>query len=132
VAQIPTNPGGTGGITTIEPSRELANYCEPNRHTVFIFTADWCPGCRSLEAYLPGFLELRKDVAIRQIRVDDARVSETVTRVSGVKLRSIPHVVIYDAQGNIAAADDGNDKSGLEMLMKWIQDESNKARGGGQ
>jgi thiol-disulfide isomerase/thioredoxin len=122
------NPGGTGGMESFQPSRELSNYRQPNRHTVFIFSANWCPGCRSLEGYLPAFLEARKDVAIRHISVDDPYVSARVTQAAGVKLRSIPHVVIYDADGNIAAADDGSDKSGLETLIQWINDEINKPR----
>src|SRR3982074_122071 len=65
LAQVPANPGGMGGMESLQPTREPANSRQPNRHTVFIFSANWCPGCRSLEGYLPAFLEARKDVAIR-------------------------------------------------------------------
>jgi thiol-disulfide isomerase/thioredoxin len=130
LAQVPVNPGGTGGMDSLEPTRELSNYRQPNRHTVFIFSANWCPGCRSLEGYLPAFLEARKDVAIRHISVDDPATSARVTRAAGVKVQSIPHVVIYDADGNIAATDNGSDKSGLDALVNWINAEINKSHGG--
>ena len=33
LAQIPVNPGGTGGMDSLQPTRELSNYRQPNRHT---------------------------------------------------------------------------------------------------
>ena len=53
-----------------------------------------------------------------------ASYSPTTNRLTQVG-SAIP---AYDADGNIAAADDGSDKSGLEALIKWINDEMNKPR----
>jgi thiol-disulfide isomerase/thioredoxin len=119
-----------GGFAHLCPTQPLAAYRQSGRHTVFIFSAQWCPGCRSLEAQLPHFLELRRDVAIRHISVDDPAASQRAVEASGVKLRSIPHVVIYNADGELAAEDDGSDKAGLETLVKWMNDELQREAAG--
>ena len=50
-----------------------------------------------------------------------------MTAACHVNVRSIPHVVIYDADANIAATDDGASKTGLETLTSWINDEYRNA-----
>jgi thiol-disulfide isomerase/thioredoxin len=132
LADVPMAPQGDGGFEHLCPTQPLAAYRQSGRHTVFIFSAQWCPGCRSLEVQLPHFLELRHDVAIRHISVDDPAASQRAVEATGVKLRSIPHVVIYNADGELAAEDDGSDKAGLEALVKWMNDELQREAAGGR
>ena len=132
LADVPTAIQGEGGFAHLSPTQPLPAYRQTGRHTVFIFSAQWCPGCRSLEAQLPHFLDLRPDVAVRHISVDDPAASQRVVAATGVKLRSIPHVVIYNADGDLAAEDDGSDKTGLETLVKWMNDELQREAAGGR
>jgi hypothetical protein len=132
LADVPIVAQGEGGFEHLCPTQPLTAYRVNGRHTVFIFSAQWCPGCRSLEAQLPHFLELRRDVAIRHISVDDPAASRRAVEATDVKLRSIPHVVIYNADGELAAEDDGSDKSGLQTLVKWMNDELQREAAGGR
>jgi hypothetical protein len=126
LTKVPENLDGPGGFSRLAPTDKLDTYVRPGHHTVFIFSAAWCPACRALEGHLPHFLELRPDVVVRMISIDDPQRS--AIHATGVNLRSIPHVVIYDADGKRVAADDGSDKSAHEMLIRWMNDEFQKPR----
>ena len=126
LSQLPESPTGTAGFSRLSPTQPLEAYREPGRHTVFIFSATWCPACRALEGHLPAFLEKRPDVAVRSISIDDP--GQRAIAATGVHLRSIPHVVIYSADGELVAADDASDKSGYETLVRWMNEEMAKGR----
>ena len=123
LSEVASNPQGAGGFKRLQPIQRLTAYLEPGRHTVFIFSAQWCPACRALESELPQFVLQRPDVAIRSISVDDAQSTQAAMQNCGVKIRSIPHVVIYDSKGELVARDDGSDKSGYEVLTRWVSHE---------
>ena len=114
-------PGGRGGISYATPGPLLSNYCEPGRITVFAFTSDRCPGCQQLKTLLGTFTGLRPDVAVRIVDLGDNWSGDYRT-MYGINLRSVPHVMIYDAAGELVAGDDG-DKAGLDLLCEWMNAE---------
>lgn len=123
LSEVPANATGAGGFSRLSPTEPLVNYLEPGRHNVFIFSATWCPACQALEAQLPRFVQQRPDVAIHSIDIHDWGTASQIAQACGIKIRSIPHVVIFDSEGQIAAQDDGGDKSGYEALVRWVNKE---------
>src|SRR3982074_1267643 len=69
LSEVPAHPEGAGGFARLHPTSALTSYLEQGRHTVFIFSATWCPACQSLEGRLPAFINERPDVAVRSIDV---------------------------------------------------------------
>ena len=40
----------------------------------------------------------------------------------------MPHVLIFDADGDLLAADDGKDKAALKLLYEWMNAELKRDR----
>jgi len=117
-----------GDIQMIEPGPSVERFCEPGRITVFAFVSDSCPGCRKIRGHVQDHARQRPDVAIRLIDVGYRWRSDDCRARYGVNIYSVPHVLIYDAEGNLLAADDGRDKDGLELLYDWMNAEPRKQR----
>ena len=63
---------------------------------------------------------MRPDVAFKFIETSDRWRAE-------LNIASVPHIVIYDAQGDRIAADHGSDKAAYQLLGHWINEETNHA-----
>jgi len=124
--------GSRGGMANIPPAYDLERQCEDGRTTVFVVTQSTCSNCRTLESHLAQFLVLRPDVAIRFLRLGDQWKQDQLEGM-GINVRSVPHVLIYDGEGDLVAADDGLDKDGLNTLWRWMSTEIRKrsVRSGG-
>lgn len=130
VARLATVPGripsgSQGGMADIPPGYDLERQCEDGRTTVFVVAQSTCSNCRTLESHLKQFLVLRPDVAIRFIRLGDSWKQDRLAGM-GVNVLSVPHVLIYDGDGDLVAADDGRNKDGLNLLWRWMSTEIRK------
>ena len=113
-------PLGQTGVLPGMPSMPLDSQLEAGRITVFVFSGRWCPACRRLERRLRRFVSVRPDVAFKFIETSDRWSAE-------LNIASVPHIVIYDAQGDRIAADHGSDKTAYQLLGHWINEETNQA-----
>lgn len=84
------------------------------------FTADWCPPCRVMER------EVWPDERLRQALKDnaiplklDVDVESTNTLVQSRRIRSIPTVLLLDAEGNEVAR---RSMSTAGQLLRLLQD----------
>ena len=113
-------------IRTIEPGQDLAQWCEPGRITIFAFMSDSCSACRMTKSRLRELAGRRPDVAVRLIDLGRRWHRVNCMERYGINLRSIPHVMIYDADGESMAADYGRNKAGFELLCKWMAAERHR------
>ena len=86
--------------------------------TVIEFYADSCHNCRILHNYFKQFLQLRPDVAVRQIRLPNDWLPQKIWEKYKIDIQAIPHIIIYDGDGQLVAFDEGRKKEGLEFLSK--------------
>ena len=109
-----------------QESIDIQALAEPGLFTVVEFYTDTCPGCRQLGQQYRKFLTLRPDVAVRRVHLSDHWNPYTVSLLYGVDVAATPHVIIYNPQGSVVAADSGTDKRGFELLYQWLNDEYKK------
>lgn len=114
---------GYRDIETIIPEADLSRSVEPGRITVFVFTSDSCPSCEELDRFLRVLTGRRGDVAVRRIDVGYRWSSQQVRMDYGINIATVPHVVIYGADGKLLARDDGREKDALELLCEWVNTE---------
>ena len=103
------------------------DYVEPDQPTIIELYSVSCPGCKRLHGHLKQFLRARPDVVVTQIHLGRYWSSQDVWDSYEVDVYSVPHIFIYGADGKLIAKDNGDDKSGLEFLYNWMNDEINKA-----
>jgi len=77
---------------------ELASILVIGKVTVVDFYADWCKPCKIVESKLRRVMAGEQRIALRKIHVGDLEDSP-VARQHGV--RGIPHVLIFDAGGEL-------------------------------
>jgi len=120
LAEVPDAPpaGSVGGIVDVSYTPGPIGP-EPGRHTIIEFYTTRCPGCRRLSRYLDDFSRRRPDVAIRKVKLDREAAEQ-------FNVRTVPHVIIYDADGKLLAQDSGSDKAGLDLLQEWMQEEARR------
>jgi len=114
---------GYRDIETIVPEADLSRSAEPGRITVFVFTSDSCPCCEKLDRFLRMLTGRRGDVAVRRIDLGYRWSSRQVRVDYGINIATVPHIVIYGADRELLARDDGQDKTGLELLCEWVNTE---------
>ena len=112
----------------ILPSANLAGLCQRGRVNVFAFYSDDCPGSRQLRGYIGGFTRLRPDVTFQMVDLGPRWRQKDHEKAYGIKLGSVPHVMIYDPDGALLAGDTRSSKGGLELLCDWMNREI-EARG---
>lgn len=112
--------GSRGGMETLTPVSNLAGYCQPGRHTLFVFSWQRCGGSQQLDTHLKRFTRRRPDVAIRVIELEDGWSRDAIKVRLGADVGSVPHVAIYARDGSLLVGDDGADKAGLKTLAKWM------------
>jgi len=114
---------GEPGIEVIKPGPDPADACEPSHVTVLAYSSDSCPGCRKLKKHLKRLLAIRPDVAVRIVDLGHRWGGKDYKSLYGTEIRSVPHILLFDADGNLLAEDDGRDKDGLKVLYKWLNAE---------
>ena len=112
----------------ILPSANLAGLCQRGRINVFAFYSDNCGGSRQLRGYIGRFTKLRPDVTFQMVDLGPQWRQKDHEEAYGIKLGSVPHVMIYDSDGALLAGDTRSSKDGLELLVDWMQREV-EARG---
>ena len=104
-------------------------YAIPGHYTVIVYHQKMCPDCRRLDRDLEGFLEIRKDVAVRKIDLGDQWSGASTVQDYGRKIWWTPFIVIYDIDGKPIRADDGNKRVAWKLLRDWIAREFNAHKG---
>ena len=112
-----------GGMETVEVGQSPETCRQPGHITVVTYTSDLCSACRKLKRHLKSLLIMRPDVAVRRVNLGALWNRLECRKRYGVDIRSVPHVVIFDAEGNVLARDDGQNKGGLELLYTWMNAE---------
>jgi len=113
-----------GGMREVTPpSADLAGICQGGRVNVFTFYSNSCPGSRKLCAFVRGFTNIRPDVAFQMVNLGDQSRGSDFEALYGIKVQSVPHIMIYDTEGTLLAGDDRQSKAGLELLCDWINKE---------
>ncbi|HUQ03202.1 MAG TPA: thioredoxin family protein [Kofleriaceae bacterium] len=84
---------------------DLANVLVPGHVTVVDFWATWCGGCEVVDQRLMASIAKESRVVVRKIDVGDG--DTPVARQH--KVGALPHVRIYDRDGNLRYVLAGND-----------------------
>ena len=84
------------------------------------FTSDADPACQKLENNFYRFLSIRRDVAVKKVKIGFWSDTQAILARHRIDLASIPHVIIFDPRGKVIAQDTGYDKAGLELLKDWM------------
>ena len=117
------------GIQEVTPYHPFnaEDYVEPDQPSIIELYSSSCPGCKRLHGHLKQFLRVRPDVVVTQIHLGRYWSSEAVWESYKVDVKTVPHIIIYGPDGKLVAKDNGTDKSGLEFLYDWMNEEINKA-----
>lgn len=116
------------GTAIVDPGPVPAACREPSHITVLAYTSDSCPACIKLKTHLEGLLRMRPDVAVRIVDVGKRWGGMDYKNLYGIELRTVPHILIFDAEGELLAEDRGRDKAGLKLLYEWINAELRRNR----
>ena len=116
------------GLEVVEPEGMFLaeDYIVSGLPTVIVFGSKKCPGTKKLNQHFNRFLDLRWDVAVRQIYLPDSWHPGTVRDEYQIEVAAVPHIIIYDSDGELVAKDEGRDKKGFDFLYKWMNDEIQK------
>ena len=116
------------GIQEVTPYHPFnaEDYLEPDQPTIIELYSISCPGCQRLHGHLKQFLKVRPDVVVGQIHLGRDWSSQDAWEFYKEDVYSVPHIIIYGANGKLIAKDNGTDKSGLKFLYNWMNDEINK------
>ena len=101
----------------------LADYLVPGKTTVFDFTSEFCPPCRTIAPMLEKVHVTRADVAVVAVDINRPSVKgidwkSPVAQQYG--LRSIPHFKVYGPDGTLLAEDKPDDAKARAMITKWF------------
>lgn len=113
------------GIQTRVAHRGLepAALRQKGRITVVEFFTTWCPACQQMPENYSYLLEHRPDVSIQRVQILDDYDFERAADDFGVRLCGVPHITIFDAEGNLVSQDDCNEIHGTDLLFDWINTE---------
>jgi hypothetical protein len=115
---------GYGGILELGLGEDITQCRDIGRITVFVFTAHGSSACHKLQNLIGQFIPIRPDVAFRFVDITDLQGLEGDWRgFLGVDIGSLPHVMIYDARGQLIAGDQRKGRDGLRLLYEWISQE---------
>ena len=117
-----------GGIEYVDAGPVPAACREPKHVTVLAYTSDSCPGCRKLSKHLDRLVNTRPDVAVRIVDLGRRWSARNCKSLYGIDIYSVPHILLFDADGNLLAEDIGRDKAGLKLLYEWLNAEIRRPR----
>ncbi|MBU1086669.1 MAG: thioredoxin family protein [Candidatus Omnitrophica bacterium] len=78
-------------------SVKLDSLLVPGKVTIIDFYADWCGPCKKISPKLEKFVCKYKDVYLRKVNI----VNWKTPVIKQFKIESVPHVRVYDRDGNI-------------------------------
>jgi thiol-disulfide isomerase/thioredoxin len=78
---------------------DVRDHLAEGKYTIFDFYADWCASCRVLDPQLRRLAADRDDVAVRKVDI----VDWTSAVVKQYQVTSLPHVQVYDPNGQLVA-----------------------------
>lgn len=102
---------------------------QKGRITVVEFFTTWCPGCKRMPGNYEYLLKHRPDVSIQRVQLADDYDFRRAADDFGVKLCGVPHITIFDAEGNLVSQDDCNEMHGTDLLFDWINAEIKNGAG---
>ncbi len=116
---------GAPGIRTRQARPGVATHRlrQQGRVTVVEYFTTWCPACRSMPRNYSPLLEQRPDVSVQRVQLPDQYEFPYARRDFGIRLCSVPHITIFDAEGEIVAEDTCSETAGTETLFDWINAE---------
>lgn len=96
-------PGADVRVIAHGEKVDLAAHLAAGKTTVFDFYAPWCPPCRVLGPALERLSAAQPDrLAIRKVDI----VDWTTPVVDQHGIEALPHLILYDASGRVAAEGD--------------------------
>ena len=100
---------------------DLKKYLVKGTTTIFDFYSDYCPPCRALKPYLEALHEKRGDIAVVVVDINRPGVrqidwSSPVARE--FQLQSIPHLVIYNKDGEL----DSEGDEARSKVIAWLKE----------
>lgn len=87
---------------------ELKSFSAITGKTIVFFTADWCPGCKSLTPQLENFVKNNSGYTLRKVDIENWN-SAIAQRFA---IRSIPYLVLLQGEDVLA--------EGTKNVMKAI------------
>jgi len=118
---------GVGRLEHLDPDPAdhfaVTELAEPDRVTIIEFYTESCLGCRRLKAHYRKFLPLRPDIMVKRVRMPDNWTPDWAYNRFHLNIAATPHILIFDANGKLVAADTGFDKDGFDLLYKWMNAE---------
>ena len=76
---------------------DLMKYIEPDKHTVFMFYAPWCPSCRKIRPQIQAMADDSFSIALREIDI----VNWDSPVASQYRIKSIPYFFVFGTNGRL-------------------------------
>lgn len=76
---------------------DIETYIEPEKYTVFMFYAPWCPSCRKVRPQIQAMANNSFSIALREIDI----VEWGSPVASQYRIKSIPYFLVFDTKGNL-------------------------------
>ena len=97
----------------------LADYLVPGKTTIFDFTSEYCPPCRTIAPHLDKLHATRDDIAVVKVDINRPNV-KGIDWKSPVavqyKMNSIPHFKVYGPDGKLLA----EGQKARPMVESWF------------
>ena len=99
---------------------DLNDHIISGKVTIFDFYAVWCGPCRRLSNYLDEVLRTNKNLAVRRIDIVDW--DSPVAQKYLSEASELPHVIVYNAQGNEVGTVSGFKPEELDQLIEKAEE----------
>ncbi|MEA3400156.1 MAG: thioredoxin family protein [Armatimonadota bacterium] len=114
------DPTPTGKTISYGKEVSLEDHVVAGKITIFDFYSDYCPPCRVISPKLEELAARRDDIAVVKVDINRPGVSgidwqSPVARK--YSLHSIPHFVIYDADGRVMA----EGRRAYQQVNEWLR-----------
>jgi len=100
---------------------EVKEHLVAGKTTIVDFYSEFCPACVMLAPELDKLIEKRPDLALVKVDVNRPDIKDQIDWESPVarqyKLESLPHLVVFDAEGKEVASGD----QAMDRVMGWLE-----------